>query len=300
VADKMNLVLNKNHFGQGEEISRGEVSEYIFRALVISENGMTAFTTALRDSFLDTKLSDVSELYEVSRVVDGDTIYLTNGDEIRLLGINSPEVGNCYYSEATNYLKALIGDSKISIKDDSTNEDKDKYGRLLRYIYVNGEMLNIKMVQEGCAEYMKEYPIIYAADFSEAENQANIAEKGMWGACDSDSVDATVVQKNDSTGLYISTVFYDGVVPTVESDEYVEVKNGGSSAINLKGYYIKGSKGTEIFTFSNLNLGSGESVKVYTNQGTYSFGSSRAIWNNGGETAYLYRAEGVMVDEWGW
>lgn len=96
---------------------------------------------------------------------------------------------------------------------------------------------------------------------------------------------------------YIKTVFYDGEVADVESDEYVEVANAGAGEMNLEGYYIMGSKGEEKFTFSSIELDSGESVKVYTNQGDYSFESEDALWSNSGETVYLYDAEGNLVDD---
>lgn len=129
-------------------------------------------------------VSGSGEIFSVERIVDGDTIYLSNGEKVRLLGLNSPEKGFCYYLEATEFLRNLIGDSEISLKSDKTNQDKDRYGRLLRYIYVNGEMLNIKIVQEGYAKYMENYPIIYSSEFAEAENQAREAGKGLWGECE--------------------------------------------------------------------------------------------------------------------
>lgn len=97
---------------------------------------------------------------------------------------------------------------------------------------------------------------------------------------------------------YIKSVFYDGEVYQVESDEYVEIGNSGAGTINLEGYYISGSKGGEKYTFPDLDLASGDSVKVYTNQGTYSFDSADALWSNSGETVYLYDASGNLTDQY--
>ena len=312
-ADNLNLVLTESVFLPSNSATRAEVSELIFRSLVVEENNLKEFSENLMDIFLESKNFQKSEivisedLFEVSKVVDGDTIHLTNGDKIRLLGINSPEVGYCYYKEAGDYLSALIGKSKITMKSDATNQDKDRYGRLLRYIYVDGEMLNIKMVEDGYAEYMKAYPIIYSLEFAEAEKVAKDSSKGMWGKCENiignvpvDSNNSSLESDNLNFDVYISYVFYDGIVPKVESDEYVEVKNRGKVDFNLNGYYIKGSKGSEVFYFGNLVLKPLESVKVYTNQGTYSFKSNTAIWNNSGETAYLYNPNGQIVSEWSW
>lgn len=98
----------------------------------------------------------------------------------------------------------------------------------------------------------------------------------------------------------ISIVFYDGEVYQVESDEYVEVKNTGQSTLNLEGYYLMGSKGEEKYTFPALELAPDETVKVYTNQGDYSFESEDAVWSNGGETVTLYDTSGNVVDTYTW
>lgn len=94
----------------------------------------------------------------------------------------------------------------------------------------------------------------------------------------------------------ISTVNYDGEVYQVESDEYVEIKNAGQGTLQLEGYYVMGSKGEEKYTFPALELAPGETVKVYTNQGDYSFESADALWSNSGETVTLYDADGNVVD----
>lgn len=94
----------------------------------------------------------------------------------------------------------------------------------------------------------------------------------------------------------ISYVFYNGEVYRVESDEYVEVRNDGQGTLQLEGYTISGSRSEEVYTFPELALEPGETVKVYTNQGDYSFESEDALWNNGGETVYLKNSEGVEVD----
>ena len=99
---------------------------------------------------------------------------------------------------------------------------------------------------------------------------------------------------------YIVTVFYDGEVPDVESDEYVEIGNSGTSSMDLEGYYVMGSKGEEVYTFPSVRLAPGETIKVYTNAGEYTFESEDALWNNGGETAYLYSPEEVEVDSFSW
>ena len=68
----------------------------------------------------------------VAEVIDGDTFKLQNGTRVRLLGIDTPEKGECYYEEARDELKKLIGNKVVRMDKDIS--DKDKYDRLLRYI----------------------------------------------------------------------------------------------------------------------------------------------------------------------
>jgi len=88
------------------------------------------------------------EIMKVSRVIDGDTIVLANGERVRLIGIDTPERGEFGYEEATKYLENLIDGKEVRLKKDV--EDRDHYGRLLRYIYTkDGRFVN-KLLVEDC------------------------------------------------------------------------------------------------------------------------------------------------------
>ncbi|MCD6358886.1 MAG: lamin tail domain-containing protein, partial [Dehalococcoidia bacterium] len=100
----------------------------------------------------------------------------------------------------------------------------------------------------------------------------------------------------------ITDIFYDGVVPRVESDEYVEITNLGGQGQDVTGWVLKDiSEGYPSFTFPSYILAPGVSIRVYTNEinpewGGFSFGYGRAIWNNTDpDTAALYDAEGQEV-----
>lgn len=104
------------------------------------------------------------------------------------------------------------------------------------------------------------------------------------------------------TNVKITMIFYDGVVRSVESDEYVEITNLGSEPVNLKGWVLKDiSEGYPSFTFPSYVLQSGKSVRVYTNEihpeyGGFSFGSGKAVWNNTSpDVAALFNAQGQEV-----
>lgn len=121
-----------------------------------------------------------SNLYTVTKVVDGDTIELSSGERVRLVCIDTPERGEDGYSEATDYLRGLILNKDVELVKDIS--ETDRYGRLLRYIYLeDGTFVNERVVYYG---YGKAYP--YNPDTSlcpeirEAEQYAKDNDLGIW------------------------------------------------------------------------------------------------------------------------
>lgn len=129
----------------------------------------------------------------VSRVVDGDTIELENGKTVRFVGMDTPETVDprrpvgCFGKEASNETKNLLTGKIVILQKDTS--DTDKYGRLMRLIYLplqNGEILfvNDYLVREGFARVKTYRPDVrFESRFSEAENQAKAQKKGLWGKC---------------------------------------------------------------------------------------------------------------------
>lgn len=104
------------------------------------------------------------------------------------------------------------------------------------------------------------------------------------------------------SNVQITRIFYDGVVPRVESDEYVEIKNLGQEAQNLLGWKLVDiSDGYPEFLFSSYVLDPGATIRVYTNEihpewGGFSFHYGRAVWSNKDpDTAVLYNSQGQEV-----
>ncbi|MEA1048408.1 thermonuclease family protein [Lamprobacter modestohalophilus] len=121
----------------------------------------------------------------VSRVVDGDTIRvdLAGIDEpVRLIGIDTPERGECFYDEATVRLSDLVLGTNVQLEQDVS--DRDRYDRLLRYVYLNGDDINYRMVREGYAK-AAEYPpdTAHAQSFAYAEMLAKRDGLGRWAGC---------------------------------------------------------------------------------------------------------------------
>jgi len=122
----------------------------------------------------------IKDLYNVTRIIDGDTIEIETGERVRLICIDTPEQGEEGYSEAKNYLENLILNEDVKLVKDIS--ETDRYGRLLRYIYLeDGTFVNELIVYDG---YGKSYP--YSPDTSlcpeidEAEDRAKDLEIGIW------------------------------------------------------------------------------------------------------------------------
>lgn len=116
----------------------------------------------------------------VSRVVDGDTIELENGEKVRFVGINTPEKWEFYYEEATQGLRDLVENTTVDLERDVS--DRDKYGRLLRYVYLkNGTLVNAVMVDKGFAKAYHYPPDTGQYElFLNLEEQAKSEGIGIW------------------------------------------------------------------------------------------------------------------------
>jgi endonuclease YncB( thermonuclease family) len=93
--------------------------------------------------------SDSRPIHVVVRVVDGDTVELGNGETVRLVGIDTPEVGQCGYERAAVRLEELVLGRQVRLGE--SDEDRDGYGRLLRYVDAGDVDAGLQLVREGLA-----------------------------------------------------------------------------------------------------------------------------------------------------
>lgn len=134
-------------------------------------------------------------MYRVMKVVDGDTIQVSETgkaddvETVRFIGINTPETVDprkeveCFGHEASDKTKELLTDVNVFLESDDTQDDRDKYGRLLRYVLLeNKTNVNQYLIQEGYAyEYTYKFAYKYQSDFKAAQKYAKENGRGLWG-----------------------------------------------------------------------------------------------------------------------
>lgn len=232
-------------------------------------------------------IDETNNTFYVSRIIDGDTIELSNGERVRLIGINAPEKGQPYVTEASNKLSQLIGYNGVTLEKDVS--DKDQYNRSLRYVYVGSTFVNLEMVRQGYA-FAYPYPpdVKYADEFEKAEQEGRDAQLGIWKPT---NVSITVLymhydaEGNDNNNL---------------NDEYVIFKNTGPISVNMTGWTVQ-DNANHLYRFPTFNLSPDSIVTLYTGSGTdtdtelYWGRAGQAIWTNTGDTLYLRDSNGGLV-----
>jgi micrococcal nuclease len=128
------------------------------------------------------------EVEKVKKVVDGDTIELVNGQKVRYIGMDTPESKKpntpvqCYAEAAAARNAQLVEGKEVRLVKDVS--ETDRYGRLLRYVYVGDVFVNQELVEEGYA-FSRSYPpdISKQEVLRMSEQQAREQDKGLWGSC---------------------------------------------------------------------------------------------------------------------
>ena len=145
-----------------------------------------------QDQYLATQLKSATTTYfSVDRVIDGDTFIVRVGDgkaTIRVLGMNTPEVVDprkpvqCFGPEASARAHQLLDGVSVSLALDPSQDDIDKYGRVLAYVHLrDGTFFDEEMIREGYAyEYTFKKPYLYQKDFKSTQAIAKNKQIGLW------------------------------------------------------------------------------------------------------------------------
>ncbi|MCX8194357.1 MAG: thermonuclease family protein [Candidatus Pacearchaeota archaeon] len=235
----------------------------------------------------------------IVEVIDGDTIKTNNNETIRLLHVNTPEKGEKCYQEAKNRLKELVENKTIWTERDM--QDKDKYGRKLRYVFLSyntdsnnfSDFVNLIMIREGYASLLMIEPNMrYQQVFKQAFKDASQEEGCIWSS------------KSRFFGCFsVEKFHYDAEGDDCKNanDEYVVLKNLCEDA-NLKGWTIKDSA-RHTYLFEEFIVKKGVLFILHSGSGnnneTNLFWNSNlecpSIWNNDHDSLFLRDSEDNLV-----
>lgn len=131
--------------------------------------------------------------YQVTEVADGDTITVDmegKSEKIRFIGVDTPETHDprkavqCFGEAASNYTKNIIGGNRVRLEADPLNTNRDRYDRLLRYVYLpDGRLVNAEIVKQGYGFAYLGFPFSKSNEFKAYQQQARQENRGLWSAC---------------------------------------------------------------------------------------------------------------------
>lgn len=244
---------------------------------------------------VQTESTASADLLKVQKVIDGDTVELSNGEKVRLIGINTPEKGQPYFKEAKDALEKLILEREVRLELDIAA--KDMYGRTLGYLYVDNEFINQDMIESGYAVVDTVPPNVrYADELVSALDKAKSDCSGMWnGLC----------TPTESSCIQISKINKDG---KAKNEEWVELINTCRTPQDISGYLIKDNSASNSFEFESASMSAKATLKVYSGCGNNSRTSfywkcpesQNFIWNNDSDRAYLFDNSGKLISEVGY
>lgn len=163
---------------------------YFENGNILIETKKNRFTHVPNTQTAQTVIS-ANEQYAVLRIIDGDTIVVKiNGKEekVRLIGLDTPEMVDprktveCFGKEASEEAKRILAENFVRLETDPSQNIRDKYGRLLAYVFLNdGTNFNKTMIENGYGyEYTYDVPYKYQKEFQSAEKSAKANKKGLW------------------------------------------------------------------------------------------------------------------------
>jgi len=125
--------------------------------------------------------------FTVLRINDGDTLTVSSVGKVRLLQIDAPELTtDCHGRPALEALRKLVPvGTRVTLAADPALDDRDRYGRPLRYVFAGARNVNVALVRDGAASpyFFRSEQGRYAAELLDAVDEARDARRGYWGSC---------------------------------------------------------------------------------------------------------------------
>ena len=153
--------------------------------------GLAGLVLAIPAHAYPTMPQGVQGPFTVTKVVDGDTIWVDNNGQrlkIRMIGMDTPETVDprkpvqCFALEASAQAKTILGGQSVYLETDPSQDSVDRYGRTLAYVWTeSGRLFNLDMIADGFAhEYTYDLPYRYQQAFRAAEDDAQAQARGLW------------------------------------------------------------------------------------------------------------------------
>lgn len=227
-----------------------------------------------------------AETATVLQVLDGDTCQLDDGRHVRYLGIDAPEKDDPNSEDATRANNQLVGGKNVRLEIGKPDRDRD--GRLLAYVFVGTNFVNAELVRLGHAWVRRPVMRKYNAALLKAQEEARAAGRGMWANATNRHLAVVKVHARPAAGGRRDL-----------NDEYIELKNQGDVAVTFTGWTVE-DEGHHRYLFPAFVLKAGGRVTLRTGLGKNAenelfWGSSRAIWNDNGDTVFIRDASGNLV-----
>jgi endonuclease YncB( thermonuclease family) len=160
---------------------------------VVQQQGWLNTTSETAKSAVKSASEHSPGMYRIDHFVDGDTIAVNmNGkvEIVRFIGIDTPETHKpnspvqCYGTAAAAFTKNTIGSQQVRLESDPDSTNRDRYNRLLRYVYLpDGRLLEAEIIKNGYGFAYTQFPFTKSADFTTYQEEARTAVKGLWQNC---------------------------------------------------------------------------------------------------------------------
>jgi len=236
-------------------------------------------------------IQDDLEHATVVRVIDGDTVVLDDGRTVRFLGIDTPEKGQYYSQQATDWLVDRVEGKEVRLE--SGQEDKDKYDRYLRYVYVGNSNMNLELLEGGFATAYVFEEDAHTEDIYQAEMHAKQKQIGIW-----------TMKLDDAFCIGIYQFRYNAYGNDNENlnGEYVIFRNKCTYPVDVTGWTVQDSRETA-YMFGELIVDPKTTLTLYTGSGTDTteevyWDRIHAVWNNDGDTLLMFDAAGNKMLEY--
>jgi len=232
----------------------------------------------------------------LARVLDGDSIEVELSGatvEVRLVGINAPERDECRGDAGRDALTLYLEAGPITLVA-AGDDDTDRFGRLLRYVYAGDAPIAEQMLISGHANVLQgDHP--HEDAFVALADEAASSQLGMWqpDACGPEIATATEITK----------VEYNPAGPDRDNsaEEYVVIHNGDEAPVDLTDWIVRDESSQHRYRFPPVTLAPGAKLRLRSGCGDDGASdlywcAGDAVWSNGGDTVLLQDPNGNVID----